>query len=310
MTLVRKLMVSLLPVLLVATACGGDDPVDAQGPEDAGPRGPSGPAAEAQALAVDGTFWHSGFQVEVVGATLSAVEENLLGQPRRQLTVAARFTNQGPDQRTFPAEVSVVAGGRSYPAATADLPPVPSGLATEGGFTFPVEVDIDLSSAYLLVGRAGEGQARVPIGPAGGELVALAPREVPLSGELSLELIDLTWTGADLRADVPATYSQVESGRLSLWLYFDVTSRRSGNWTIRLEDFAIILPSGSSVAAVGSEPTTLPGDDDGLETAGLYVRFLVDDPPEGEYTLRFTAPTWFRTSGSDAPTEATFSFTI
>lgn len=307
MTFVRKVAVSLLPVLLVVTACGGDDPVD-QAIEE--PAAPEGQAAEAQVLPVGQTVWHSGFQVEVLQASLSPVEENAFGQPSRQLTVDARFTNEGPDPRTFPAEVALVAGGSSYPALGGSLTTVPSGLTGDGVFAFPVDVDIDMNAAYLLVGRGGESQARVPIGPGGGQLVALEPQEFPVSGDLSLELIDLHITSADLRADVPANYSQVEQGKWALWLYFDVTSRRSGNWTIRVEDFALVLPSGSAVAPVGSDLTTLAGSDDGLTTDGLYVRFLVDDPSAGGYTLRFTAPTWFRVSGGDAETEGTFTFNL
>jgi hypothetical protein len=307
MKFVRKLAVSLLPVLLVVTACGGEDPVD-QAIEE--PGAPEGPAAEAQVLPVGQTFWHSGFQVEVLQANLSAVEENAFGQPSRQVTVDARFTNEGPDPRSFPAEFALVAGGSSYPGLGASLATVPSGLTSDGAFAFPVDVDIDMNAAYLLVGRGGEAQASVPIGPGGGQLIALAPQEVPVAGDLSLELIDLHITSADLRADVPATYTQVEQGKWALRLHFDVTSRKSGNWTIRVDDFALVLPSGSAVAAVGSDLSTLAGSDDGLATDGLYVRFLVDDPPAGEYTLRFTTPRWFRASGSDAETEGTFTFTL
>jgi hypothetical protein len=52
----------------------------------------------------------------------------------------------------------------------------------------------------------------------------------------------------------------------------------------------------------------LPGSEDGTTTPDLYLRFLVDDPPDGEYTLRFTAPSWF--VGEDGVEEGTLAFTL
>jgi hypothetical protein len=43
-------------------------------------------------------------------------------------------------------------------------------------------------------------------------------------------------------------------------------------------------------------------------TSDLSIRFLVDNPASGEYTLRFTAGSWF--IGSDEVAEGTFDFVI
>lgn len=302
---------TVLPMILAAmTACGGSpDGPEAAGDPDTGGSGPGGEVSRA----VGATFWHSGFQVEVGQATLSAPEEQLSGQVTRTLTVAATFHNEGPDEREFDAQTAVVgADGNAqtlYPSAS-DLPRVPSGLSTAGMFGFLLPEDFDLDSAYLLVGWDGDNQARIPLGPGGGELVDLAPFEVDLTGEIALELIDLAFTGAEVRADVPESYTEVAEGQWSVWLYFDVTSRRSGNWNVRTEHFALSLPDGSAVAAVGSRLVGLPGDEEGQVTTDLFVRFLVPDPPQGTYTLRFQAPDWFVVEGSDAPTEGTLDLTL
>jgi hypothetical protein len=298
-------MLGLLLVLSATGACGGGggDP-DPSGDPASG----DGPPPQAQTVAVGSTFWHSGFEIEVVEATLTAPEEGFFGRISRTLTVPARFTNQGEGQTSFSAEIAAVTGGNAFPSCGTGLPQVPSGLTSDGEFCFLVPEDFDLLSSFLLVGRGTENQARVPLGPAGGDLVALAPHEAPLDGEISLELIDLTFTMVQLRADVPHSYSEVEQGRRSLWLHFDVTSRRSGNWTVRPDDFALILPGGSAAAAAGSQLVTLPGTDDGLVTEDLFVRFIVNDPVAGGYTLRFTAPSWFVDGGG--ATEGTFDFTL
>lgn len=64
----------------------------------------------------------------------------------------------------------------------------------------------------------------------------------------------------------------------------------------------------SAIAAAGSGLGSLPGSDAGLDTSGLYVRFLIDDPPDGSYTLRFTPGSWF--IPENGATEATFDFTL
>jgi hypothetical protein len=145
------------------------------------------------------------------------------------------------------------------------------------------------------------------LGADGGPTDTLAPSEPGITGSLSLELIDLRFTGAELRADRIEDYTEVEQRKLALTLYFDATSRNSGNWCIQPQDFALILPTGSAVSVDEYQLASLPGSEAGLDTTGLYVSFLIDDPPEGSYTLRFTPGSWF--IPENGATEASFDFT-
>jgi hypothetical protein len=294
----------------LAAGCGvltGDGGSTNEG--SAGEPREAAPPPEEQVVPVGQTFWHSGFQVEIIDATVSTVED-AFGEQLSTLTLGARFTNLGEIEAYFGSEVAVVAGGASYPVGfESEVPNVPSGLTTEGTLSFPIEQGFELATAYLAVGSAGENQAQVPLGPQGGELVDLAPREVPLTGELTMELVDFTFSSGELRADLLDSYLEVEQGSLALTMNFTLTSRNSGNWSLHGPDFALILPEGTAVAPDLANLGSFSGNESGVATEGLWLRFLIHDPPEGDYTLRFTAPSYWLGEDSNA-TEGTFEFSL
>jgi hypothetical protein len=264
---------------------------------------------EPQQFSVNQEFWHSGFRVELSDGTYFNEENELRGTVRFFVSITASFENLGNDPTWFYAEMAIVWDGNSAPSLlSSDLPEVPSGLSSKGELHFEVDENFDPTSAQLIIGSRDENQAQVPLGPAGGELIALEPTEPPIDGSISLELIDLNFHSAELRADRLTSYTEIEAGKLALTLYFEATSRRSGNWNIFPQDFALILPSGSAVALDGSQLGSLPGSDSGVLTSDLYLRFLVENPPSGEYTLRFTPGSWF--VGSDEVAEGNFTFVI
>ena len=300
----------LLASSLLLFACGlfGGEPESVENGPPNTPPGPGDPLPN-QPFSVNQSFWHSGFRVQLGEGRFFATEDEIFEDINYFVSIAASFENLGGFDTSFNGSVVLLTPGGSFPALLGPgLPTVPTGLSASGEFLFAVGADFDLASAGLLIGASGENRAQVPLGAQGGELITLEPSEPALSGEISLELIDLRFTSAELRADRPVSNSQVEAGKLALTLYFDATSRNSGNWNINAQDFALILPNGSGVAPEGSDLGSLPGAEGGIETTGLYVRFLVDDPPAGTYTLRFTPGSWY--VGEDGVTEATFEFTL
>jgi hypothetical protein len=320
------LLASLLAVVaLLMAACGGGDdssddsdggePTDAataaptDGSDDDGDDG-TGETFE-DVYPIDLTFWHHGFMVEITNAIHAAsVPPDLSGDQAYTMTVEATFTNEGDGQTFFDSIVSMITPTDTYTTSfSSDLPSVPGGgLSADGSFLFVVDPGFEIDDAYLLIGDGNEQQARVPLGPGGGELVALEPAEEPLTGGITISLIDMNFTTADVRADDLVRHSEAEPGQLLLTLNFDVTSRKSGNWSIFATEFALTLPSGSSVPVAGSDLPGLPGSDAGLETTGLYLGFVVDDPAEGTYTLRWTPPD--RWLGEGDPAEATYEFEL
>jgi hypothetical protein len=299
---------------LVTTGCsaltGGDDNAGSDGSGSAGQAaGDRQPAAEDQAFAIGATFWHSGFQVALTDGTLTT-EEDPYGEVVRRLDLAATFTNLGDDPAPFQPELTVVAGAGSYflDGFGSELPSVPGGLDGVGTLAFPVDDGFDPATAHLLVGGADENQARVPLGAEGGELVDLAPSETALTGELSLAPIDLTFETAEVRADLLESHAEVRQGSRALTLRFTATSRKNGNWSLNPPDFALILPNGNAVGPEAARIGSLAGNESGVDTEDLALRFLVDDPAQGDYTLRLTLPSYWRVEGSDA--EGTYEFTL
>jgi len=304
---------------LVAACGGGDDPfvvptdvatTAPAGETPADTDGPSGEPAGDQVFAINEEFWHIGFRVELGDGTLFTAEEGVFGTELAYLlSIDATFENLGTSQLFFDSALVVVTPSDAYSArGSSDRPDVPGGLSSSGSLVFEVDEGFNPESAYLLVGEADENQARVPLGAQGGELVDLAPSEPAVPDDISLELVDLTFTSAELRADVLWNHTEVEEGKRALTLNFDATSRNAGSWNIFASNFALILPDSSGIGADASELTSLSGSDTGIVTPDLSVTFLIDEPVAGEYTLRFTVGSWF--VGEDGVDEATVTFEL
>lgn len=314
-----------VPVMLMA-ACGGGDDDDSE---------TTAPTSEATATPLDGaagggddagdgeveafeevypvnqTFWHSGFMVEIGDAIYAGTEPDIFGEQDITLTLEATFTNEGPNEDYLFATVTLITPDdtRTIPPGLGGLPNVPSGMSADGEYVFPVDENFSIDEAYILVGDGDEQQAQVPLGPGAGELVALEPVDVPVTGTISTSLVDLNFTGGELRADYPSSHRQVEAGKLALTLNFDATSRKSGNWSVFPTEFALVQPDGSPIGVDAADLPSLPGSDAGIETQDLSLRFLVDDPPaDGTYALRFTPSDRFVTEGE--PTEITLEFEL
>jgi hypothetical protein len=308
----------LVAVVVLLAGCGGGVVEDALGLPDAGvvttatsrsdDSGGSAGAIEDQTFTVGQHFWHSGFRVDVLDGAITTTEDQLSNRVTRVLSLTAALENTGLDTGFFGPPLTVVTATNSYPASLlSDVPDVPGGLKGQASFDFKIDEGFDLASAELVVGDSRDNQARVPLS-GGGESVRLEPRNLAIAGTMTMELIDLSFTSAALRYDIPDRHRQVEVGKLALTLNFDALSRKGGNWQLFAADFALILPDGTAIAPDAIEIGSLPGSDAGVSTQDRYLQFLVDEGAAGDYTLRLTPGSWF--IGEDGVTEATFSFAI
>ena len=258
---------------------------------------------------VNQTFWHRGFMVEIGNGIHAVSEPDAFGAQEFTFTLEAAFTNGGDNQTFFDSVVTVVTPGNTLTSTfNSDLPSVAGGLTGSGAFLFMVDETFQIDDAYLVIGSGSEHQARVPLGPGGGELIALEPSDAVLSETMSNSLIDMNFRSAAVRADNPLSYAQMEADKLAVTLNFDVTSYKSGNWSVFPQEFALTLPSGSSVAVDGSDLPGLPGSEQGLDSTGLYLRFIVDDPVAGTYVLRWAPPD--RWIGEGDPAEYTLELEL
>lgn len=315
-----RFLLGVVALLTLLTACGGDDDfginLPTGTPEDRTPaangdgngNGDSTGEAFEERYPVNLTFWFQGFMIEAGDAVFATTEPDFLGRQDFTLAVEATFTNQGENQSFVQSDSALVTVSETYPATFQnDVPEVPGGLSSDGSFRFLVDDTFDIDTAYMLLGRADEQRVQVPIGPNGGELVTFEPQGVPLTGGISMSLIDMNFTSAELRADYPNSHEQVDAEKLALWLNFDTTSRKPGNWNIFATEFALTAPSGNSLPVAWSDLPGLPGSDEGLDTEGLYLRFLVDEQASGTYTLRWTPPDRWLEEGDPAMAEYTFT---
>jgi hypothetical protein len=283
-----------------APATNGDD-----GGDDGGD---GGDALDGLTFQINETFYHSGFEVELGEGSVQAVKDTFGNIDGYVLTIEGTFKNLGGSQSSFAPEMTVVQGTRNYTKNFGSrAPTVGSGLTGEGDLLFNIDEEFDYEQARLVIGEGDETRAEVPFAPAAGALVALAPEEITLSGTISLALIDLTFTGAELRYDVPERWETVEDGDRALTLHFGATSRKTGNWNIFAQEFSLTKPNGNSVPVSGSKLGSLPGSTDGTTTEDLYLRFIVDADAEGDYSLRYKPAGYWVEGG---PAEGTLEFTI
>lgn len=313
----RARILLFVPFLLVAAACGGGLDIDTLPPPTVGTGNPTTPQSpgdsgadfQEQSFSVNQEFWHIGFRVELGDGMLFATEDQLTKEVRYLASIDATFENLGTSAVRFDSDLVIVTpDGNFSQQGPSEIPEVPGGLSAEGTLVFRVDESFDISSAKLLVGRSDVNQAQVPLGPQGGELVSLEPSEPAPPGPLSMELVDLTFASADLRADKLASNRELESGKLALTLNFDATSRKEGNWSILPQDFVLVLPDGTTTAPSASDLASLGGAAGGVDTPDLSVSFLVDAPAAGTYTLRFQPGSWFL--GEDGVESISVDFTI
>ncbi len=311
----RSLLV--VPLFLILAACGGGldlDPLPSSTDDTGSPVTPQGTQAPGttfaeQSFSVNQEFWHIGFRVELGDGILFATEDQLTKEVRYFASIDATFENLGDSPVRFDSDLVIVTpDGNFSQQGPSEIPEVPGGLSAAGTLVFRVDESFDVASAQLLVGRSDVNQAQVPLGPQGGELVSLEPSEPAPPGPLSMELVGLTFTSTDLRADKLASNRELESGKLALTLNFDATSRKDGNWSMLPQDFVLVLPDGTTAAPSASDLASLGGATGGVDTPDLSVSFLVDAPGAGNYTLRFQPGSWF--VGDDGVESADVDFTI
>jgi hypothetical protein len=276
-------------IALVSAACGGggdSDPTPTAEEEE--PTDEPTEEATDETVDIDQTFWHSGWKVTLGEAT---VAEGDFGS--RVVTIDATFENLGEDTAVFDSQVVITAGGNSYADTSPEheLPRVPGELSGEGVIALHVDEEFTFDDATLVVGRAENNQAVVPLGPDGDELVTLEPQEIAVSGDVTAGAVKVTVERAELRADLPDQHSIMEDGMLALTVYFSVTPSAGiqlGQGLIQDPNVALRLPDGSSVAVrddgVSGVNELLQGNE-GTTISGLSVRFEVPAPAEGQYAF-------------------------
>lgn len=290
------LVVALLAVTFgVACGGGGDNAPDATATAepvatDAEPT----QAPTTDSITVGQDFWHAGWKVTLGEATLGQDEFGI-----RTVAIDAMFENLGNQTSTFNSQVVLTSGGNSFgdTGIEQDLPNVPAGLSNDGLLAVQVDDTFSLDDATLTVGNPDNNQAIVPIGPdSPDELVSLEPLQIAAAGSAAAGPVSFTVTGAELRADLPDWLDEVEEGHLAMIVSFEVTVGEGipiGEGVLQSPNVALKLPDGTAVAVRSdgrSGVNELLQGKEGTTIQDLSVRFIVDEPAEGQYAFLVRGP--------------------
>jgi hypothetical protein len=283
---VRAVTATVLIGMLVLAGCDAEQPAGGESPGGPGPAADGTGAAPVTELAVDRSFWHSGFKVTLGTARLL---------PEPIVTIEATFQNLNTDHvysdREPPEPMVLEVGGRAYPEPARDqqdLPAVPLGLSLPGTIAFKVDGEVSLPEAVLTIGAPDVRQAVVPLGRPDG-LVSLEPRSVTVSGRVDTGAdsnLDLTVADGQVRADDPGQWAQAPAGREYLRLRFSATNDGPGRLTILLGDaLTLELPGGATVGHESGCGNPQVAPDPYATVTDGEVCFLVPAPATGEYAL-------------------------
>jgi hypothetical protein len=266
---------------------GGETPTVVETEELEGEATPT-PAAEAESVQIDESYWHAGFKVTLGEARLTTDDFGGLG-----VEIDAVFENLSDADATPDSTLVLQSGGQNYTEPTLDqeIPQVPGGLSSNGLITFQVDEAFSFDDAVLIVGRSSNNQAMVPLTPGAGELVSLEPQEIAASGSATAGALTVTLTGVEVRADLPEKHIEEEEGKLALRVFFSampVAGIQIGQGVLQNGNVALKLPDGTSVAVrsdgISGVNELLQGKE-GTTITDLSVRFDVPSPAAGEYAF-------------------------
>lgn len=275
---------SLTTLALAVAGCIVDAPTPAPSPT---------PTVEPVATARIDTYelattaWYGGLILTFERATSTL---DVKGGP---VAVEVTLSNPGPDELSLGGPIRLAAGDRAIePSRDTPVPSVPAGGSVVTTLVFPVDGDFDVPAAAIVVGRAEEHQAIVPLvpGSADGALkpATLEPATFELEGVAQVRDLLVTVRSAELRSDLPDWGLQLPRGSIALTLVYDVAFRSDfvGGFPFTAENLGLILPDGRTIAARAdghSAPALVVAPR--AVVKGLESRFEVPAPGIGAYRL-------------------------
>jgi hypothetical protein len=232
-------------------------------------------------------IWHNGFHVTLVDVTYKPPEKaspSGFKYNTSEVIINAKFENLGPDTTHFYSELAVASNGQSYTSRgdSEKLPNVPGKAATNGVIALVTDEKFNLDDAVLTIGNAAGNQAVAPLGSKG-KLVDLKPRQLTVTGSITLpDEATLTFTGATLSYDNPASHREEDKDNQLLTLKFSVLGTGTSSCCLNRDTYSLKIPDGTAIAA-DSEDSAVPTK--GTTKADQNVEFIIKSPVEGDYDL-------------------------
>lgn len=198
----------------------------------------------------------------------------------RVAVVSVTLTNHTPRSERLQTSVEIESQGFVAGIDRDMTSEVPSGGSQGGAFSIRLDSTFTFDDAVLYIGRADRSRTQIPLGSAG-ELTTRVPKAFFDLGSSADDVSSITIDTGTVAWDIadPRGQAEVGFGYLHIEYTLDSTVETSvSKDTISLIDRngIAIIPVTATIATVEVEPTL------------LTASFLVSDPPEGGYTLRYT----------------------
>lgn len=243
MTRMRRGLPSIALVPFLVAGC-----LDATTPSPTPtPTRPPDPTPIVSTYELGATVWYAGFVVTFERATA------LLDPRGGSVTVEMLLENAGTGELgSLPGPIRLVVGEEAFePTRESEIPGVEPGATTAATIEFDVIGHGSVVGAAIVVGRAGEHQPSIPLGPDAGEVVAFQPLALDAAGSGSAGQLRLRLRSAELRWDLPDWAQQLPESSASLTVIYDVTYTGSfaGGHPFTAENVALRLPDGTVITA-------------------------------------------------------------
>ncbi|HSO29043.1 MAG TPA: hypothetical protein VLS28_04020 [Candidatus Sulfomarinibacteraceae bacterium] len=274
---------SLAALALVLSGCIVDAPTPEPSPT---PTVEPSATARVDAYPLVSTAWYGGLVLTFERATSTL---DARGGP---VAVEMALSNPGTEELGLGGPIRLVGGDRAIePSRETPVPSVPPGGSVETTLIFAVDGDFDVPASAIVVGRAEEHQAIVPLvsGSAGAPAaVTLEPATFALDASAQARDLLVTLRSAELRSDLPDWGVQLPRGSMALTLTYDVAFRSDfvGGFPFTAENLALTLPDGRTISARAdghSAPALVVAPRAVVD--GLSSRFEVPAPGTGTYRL-------------------------
>lgn len=248
------------------------------------PTRPPDPTPVVSTYELGATVWYAGFVVTFERATA------LLDPRGGSVTVEMLLENAGSGELgSLPGPIRLVVGEEAFePTRESEIPGVAPGATTAATIEFDVIGHGSVADAAIVLGRAGEHQPRIPLGPDGGEVAAFQPRVLEVAGGGSAGQLRLRLRSAELRWDLPDWAQQLPDSSASLTVIYDVTYTGSfaGGHPFTAENVALRLPDGKLVRArPDGRSQSIELIAAGKTKRGLRTRFEIPAGVVGEVAL-------------------------
>jgi hypothetical protein len=233
------------------------------------------------------TIWYEGLILHVDDAVATLDER---GGP---VEVRIRVENPGDDEGELDGRIRLLVDATSNDApveATREskVPSVPAHGFVGALMTYELQGIRSVDKGVLLIGEDVNHVARIPLTPAGGDLVDFEPVVLALSGAGNAGDLRLTLRSAVRRWDLPDWSQELVASLDALTLTYDVTYQGtfSGGFAFTGDNVRLRLPNGTVIGPRRdghSQSIELIGA--GKTKRGLFSRFEIPTGMTGRFGL-------------------------